>query len=50
MRRKLIALVSAIAIGIAMFAAVGMLSSPQQAEAGRDAMAYALRHGLSSFS
>ena len=33
MRKKLLALVSAVAIGIAMFAAVGMLSSPQQAEA-----------------
>jgi len=33
MRKKLLALVSAVAIGIAMFAAVGMLSSPQQTEA-----------------
>ncbi len=31
--KKILALVSAVAIGIAMFAAVGMLSSPQQAEA-----------------
>ena len=33
MRKKLRALVSAVAIGVAVFAAVGMLSSPQQAEA-----------------
>ncbi len=31
--KKILALVSAVAMGIAMFAAVGMLSSPQQAEA-----------------
>ena len=31
--KKILALVSAVAIGIAMFAGVGMLSSPQQAEA-----------------
>ena len=33
MRKKLLALVAAVAVGIAMFAAVGMLSSPQQTEA-----------------
>ena len=33
MRKKLLALVFAVAIGIAVFAAVGLLSSPQQAEA-----------------
>ena len=31
--KRILALVSAVAIGIAVFAAVGMLSSPQQAEA-----------------
>ncbi len=31
--KKILALVSAVAIGIVVFAAVGMLSSPQQAEA-----------------
>ena len=33
MGKKLLALVSAVAVGIAVFAAVGMLSSPQEAEA-----------------
>ncbi len=33
MRRKLLPLVSAVVIGIAMFAAMGILSSPQRAEA-----------------
>ncbi len=36
--KKILALVSAVAIGIAMFAAVGMLSSPQQAEASHGKM------------
>ena len=33
MRKKLLAFVFAVAVGIAVFAAVGMLSSPQRAEA-----------------
>ena len=36
MRKKLLALVSAVAIGIALFAAVGMFSSPPQAQAAQN--------------